>query len=93
MYENVIYNRNMFYHEKLYEYKRYCERLSLVKSKYNLSPPPDYPFLRIRQKKREMEREKQKDIKYTKDILLKKCISMFKKKNQYHPSNLKFYPQ
>ena len=33
MYENVIYNRNMFYRDKLYDYKKFCERIALVKSK------------------------------------------------------------
>ena len=92
MYENVIYNRHMFYRDKFYDYKKLCERISLVKSKCNPPPPPDYPFLRTRPKKQEMEREKQKDIEYNKDLLLKKYKYMYKNHNQYHPSNLKFQP-
>ena len=92
MYENVIYNRNMFYRDKFYDYKKFCERITLAKSNCNISPPPKYPFLKTRPKKKEMEREKKKEIEYTRDLLLKKYISMHKKKNQYHPSNLKFMP-
>jgi hypothetical protein len=82
----------MFYRDKFYDYKKLCERISLVKSKCNPPPPPDYPFLRTRPKKQEMERERQKDIEYNKDLLLKKYKYMYKKNNQYHPSNLKFQP-
>ena len=92
MYDNVIYNRHMFYRDKFYDYKKLCERISLVKSKCNPPPPPDYPFLRTRPKKQEMERERQKDIEYNKDLLLKKYKYMYKNNNQYHPSNLKYQP-
>ena len=92
MYENVIYNRNMFYRDKFYDYKKFCERITLVKSKCHPPPPPDYPFLRDRPKKQEMERQKQKDIEYNKELLLKKYKYMYKNNNQDHPSNLKFQP-
>ena len=82
----------MFYRDKFYDYKKLCERISLVKSKCNPPPPPDYPFLRTRPKKQEMERERQKDIEYNKDLLLKKYKYMYKNNNQYHPSNLKYQP-
>lgn len=90
MFQDAIYNRHMFYKDKKYEYQRFCERIATSKSRY--SPPPfiDYPFLRKRQKKHQMEKEKQEDIEYTKLLLLKKYKSMYKKHNQYHPSNLHF---
>ena len=73
MYENVIYNRNMFYRDKLYDYKKFCERIALVKPNCNPKSPPEYPFLRTRLKKKEMENEKKKKLKiaktyYTKNI-------------------------
>ena len=92
MYENVIYNRHMFYRDKFYDYKKFCERISLVKSKCHPPPPQEYPFLRDRQKKHEMEKERQKDIEYNKALLFKKYQYMYKNNNQYHPSNLKFQP-
>ena len=92
MYENVIYNRHMFYRDKLYDYKNFCERITLVKSKCHPPPPQVYPFLKDRQKKQEMEKERQRDIEYNKDLLLKKYKYMYKNNNQYHPSNLKFQP-
>jgi len=92
MYENVIYNRHMFYRDKFYDYKKFCERITLVKSKCHPPPPPEYPFLKDRPKKQEMEKERQKDIDYNKDLLIKKYKYMYKNNNQYHPSNLKFQP-
>ena len=92
MYENVIYNRHMFYRDKFYDYKKLCERITLVKSKCNPPPPQDFPFLKTRPKKQEIESERQKDINYNKELLLKKYRSMYKNHNQYHPSNLKFQP-
>ena len=92
MYENVIYNRNMFYRDKFYDYKKFCERITLVKSKCHPPPPPEYPFLRDRPKKQEMENQRQKDIEFNKDLLLKKYKYMYKNHNQYHPLNLKFQP-
>ena len=92
MYENVIYNRHMFYRDKLYDYKNFCERITLVKSKCHPPPHQVYPFLKDRQKKQEMEKERQRDIEYNKDLLLKKYKYMYKNNNQYHPSNLKFQP-
>jgi len=92
MYENVIYNKQMFYRDKLYDYKKFCERIALVKSRYSNIPINEYPFLRMRQKKHEMEKEKQKEIDYTKDLLLKKYQYMYKHHNLYHPSKLKFQP-
>ena len=92
MYDNVIYNRNMFYRDKLYDYKKLCERIALVKSKCNPPPPPDFPFLRDRPKKHEMESQRQKDIEYNKELLLKKYKSMYRKHNKYHPLNLRFQP-
>ena len=82
----------MFYRDKFYDYKKFCERIILVKSKCNPPPPPDLPFLISRLKKKEMERQKQKDIEYNKELLLKKYKYMYKNHNQYHPSNLKFQP-
>ena len=82
----------MFYRDKLYDYKNFCERITLVKSKCHPPPPQVYPFLKDRQKKQEMEKERQRDIEYNKDLLLKKYKYMYKNNNQYHPSNLKFQP-
>ena len=92
MYENVIYNRHMFYRDKFYDYKNFCERITLVKSKCHPPPPPDFPFMRERPKKQEMEKERQKQIDFNKDLLIKKYKYMYKNHNQYHPSNLKFQP-
>jgi len=65
MYENVIYNRHMFYRDKFYDYKKFCERISLAKSNCHPPPPPEYPFLRDRQKKHEMENERMLNINKT----------------------------
>ena len=92
MYENVIYNRNMFYRDKLYDYKKFCERIVLVKSNCNPKSPPQYPFLKTRLKKKEMENEKKKEIENCKDLLYQKYKYMYKNHNGYHPSNLKFQP-
>ena len=83
----------MFYRDKLYDYKKFCERITLVKSKCNPPPPPEYQFLKDRRKKKEMEAEKKKDIEYTKNLLLNKYKFMYKNHNKYHPSNLKFQPR
>ena len=92
MYENIIYNRNMFYRDKLYDYKKFCERIALVKPNCNPKSPPEYPFLRTRLKKKEMENEKKKEIENCKDLLYQKYQYMYKNHNKYHPSNLKFQP-
>ena len=92
MYENVIYNRNMFYRDKVYDYKKFCERIALVKSNCNPKSPPEYPFLKTRLKKKEMENEKKKEIENCKDLLYQKYKYMYKNHNKYHPSNLKFQP-
>ena len=92
MYENVIYNRNMFYRDKLYDYKKFCERIALVKSNCNPKSPQEHPFLRTRLKKKEMENEKKKEIEYCKNLLEQKYKYMYKNNNNYHPSNLKFQP-
>ena len=92
MYENVIYNRNMFYRDKLYDYKKFCERIALVKSNCNPKSPPEFPFLKERPKKKEMENEKKKEIENCKDLLYQKYQYMYKNHNKYHPSNLKFQP-
>ena len=92
MYENVIYNRHMFYRDKFYDYKKFCERISLVKSKCNPPPPQDYPFMRQRPKKHEMESQRQKEIEFNKELLLKKYKSMYKNHNKYHPLNIRFQP-
>ena len=90
MYQDVIYNRHMFYRDKKYEYQRFCERIATSKSCCSPPPPIDYPFLRYRQKKHQMEKEKQEEIIYNNLLLLKKYKSMYKKHNKYHPSNLHF---
>ena len=82
----------MFYRDKFYDYKKFCERITLVKSKCHPPPPPDFPFMRERPKKQEMEKERQKQIDFNKDLLIKKYKYMYKNHNQYHPSNLKFQP-
>ena len=92
MFDDVIYNRHMFYRDKFYEYKRFCERIATVKSKCHPPPPTDYPFLKHRMKKHQMEKERQEDIEYNKNLLMKKYKSMYKKHNKYHPSNLHFTP-
>jgi hypothetical protein len=92
MYENVIYNRHMFYRDKFYDYKKFCERISLAKSNCHPPPPPEYPFLRDRQKKHEMENERKKEIKFNEKLLIQKYKSMYRNHNKYHPSNLKFQP-
>ena len=89
---DIIYNHHMFYRDKFYEYKRFCERIAKIKSDCNPPPPKDYPFLRHRMKKHQMEREKQENIEYNKNLLIKKYKSMYKRHNDYHPSNLKFQP-
>ena len=90
MYQDIIYNRHMFYRDKQYDYQKFCERIATSKSRCNPQPPPEFPFLRSRQKKHQMEKEKQEDIDYNKILLIKKYKSMYKKHNKYHPSNLHF---
>jgi len=90
MFDDVIYNRHMFYRDKLYEYKRFCERIATSKSKCHPPPPIEYPFLKHRMKKHQMEKERQEDIEYNKNLLIKKYKSMYKNHNKYHPSNLHF---
>ena len=46
MFENIIYNRNLFYRDKLYDYKKFCERIALVKSNCKPKSPPEYLFLK-----------------------------------------------
>lgn len=92
MYDNVIYNVNMFKRDKFYDYKKFCERIVQVRSKCHPPPPPVYPFLKERQKKKQMESEKKYEINFTKDLLIKKYKSMYKNHNKYHPSNLIFKP-
>ena len=88
----IIYNHHMFYRDKFYEYKRFCERIAKIKSNCHPPPPTDYPFLRHRMKKHQMEKERQENIEYNKKLLIKKYKSMYKRHNDYHPSNLKFQP-
>ena len=90
MYQDVIYNRHMFYRDKKYDYQKFCERIVTSKSRCNPPPPIEYPFLRTRQKKHQMEKEKKEEIDYNKTLLIKKYKSMYKKHNKYHPSNLHF---
>ena len=90
MFDDVIYNRHMFYRDKLYEYKRYCERIATYKSRCHHTQQIEYPFLKHRMKKHQMEKEKQEDIEYNKNLLIKKYKSMYKNHNNYHPSNLHF---
>ena len=92
MNENLIHNRPIYYQEKIDDYKKFCERICLVKSNCNPKPPKDYPFLKYRLKKKVMEKEKQDDIDYNVQLLLKKYKSMYKNHNKYHPSNIKFQP-
>ena len=90
MFDDIIYNRHMFYRDRLYEYKRFCERIATSKSRCHPPPPIEYPFLKHRMKKRQMEKERQEDIEYNKNLLIKKYKSMYKNHNNYHPSNLHF---
>ena len=90
MLDDVIYNRHMFYRDRLYEYKRFCERIATSKSRCHPKPPLEYPFLKHRMKKHQMEKERQEDIEYNKNLLIKKYKSMYKNHNNYHPSNLHF---
>ena len=92
MYENVIYNRNMFYRDKLYDYKKFCERIALIKSNCTPKSPPVYSFLKNRLKKKEMENEKKKEIEICQELLYQKYKYMYKNHNKYHPSNLRFQP-
>ena len=92
MYENVIYNRNMFYRDKFYDYKKFCERIALVKSNCTPKSPPEYSFLKYRLKKKEMENEKKKEIEICKELLHQKYKYMYKNHNKYHPSKLRFQP-
>ena len=90
MYHDLIYNRHMFYRDKKYDYQKFCERIVTSRSRYTPPPPLEFPFLKTRLKKHQMEKEKQEDIEYNKTLLLKKYKSMYKKHNKYHPSNLHF---
>ena len=90
MYQDIIYNRHMFYRDKKYDYRRFCERIVTSKSRCHPPPPIEYPFLKSRQKKHQMMKEKQEEIDYNKILLLKKYKSMYKKHNKYHPSNMHF---
>ena len=90
MYHDLIYNRHMFYRDKRYDYQKFCERIATSKSRCHPPPPIEYPFLRSRPKKHQMEKEKQEDIDYNKILLIKKYKSMYKKHNKYHPSNMHF---
>jgi len=90
MYQDLIYNRHMFYRDKKYDYQKFCERIVTSKSRCNPPPPPEYPFLKTRQKKRQMEKEKQEEIDYNKTLLIKKYKSMYRKHNKYHPANMHF---
>ena len=80
----------MFYRDKKYDYQKFCERIVTSKSRCNPPPPMEYPFLKTRQKKHQMEKEKQEEIDYNKLLLLKKYKSMYKKHNKYHPANMHF---
>ena len=90
MFDDVIYNRHMFYRDRLYEYKRFCERIATSKSRCHPPPPIEYPFLKHRMKKHQMEKERQENIEYNKNLLIKKYKSMYKNHNNYHPSNMHF---
>ena len=90
MYQDIIYNRHMFYRDKKYDYRKFCERIVTSKSRCHPPPPIEYPFLKTRQKKHQMMKEKQEEIDYNKILLLKKYKSMYKKNNKYHPSNIHF---
>lgn len=92
MYNDVIYNRHMFFRDRFYEYKRFCERIASSKSNCHPPPPTEYPFLKLRNKKHQMEKEKKEDIEYNRLLLIKKYKSMYKNHNKYHPSNLRFQP-
>ena len=80
----------MFYRDKKYDYRKFCERIVTSKSRCHPPPPIEYPFLKTRQKKHQMMKEKQEEIDYNKILLLKKYKSMYKKHNKYHPSNMHF---
>ena len=90
MYHDLIYNRHMFYRDKKYDYQKFCERIVTSRSRYTPPPPLEFPFLKTRLKKHQMEKEKQEDIEYNKNLLIKKYKSMYKNHNNYHPSNLHF---
>ena len=90
MFKNVVYNRHMFFRDKLYEYKQFCERIASSKSKYHSPPPKQFPFLKQREKKKQMEKERLDDIKYNQNLLITKLKTMYNKHNKYHPANMKF---
>ena len=71
MYENVIYNRNMFYRDKLYDYKKFCERIALVKSNCNPKSPPVFPFLKMRLKKKKWKTKDKKKSKIAKNYYIR----------------------
>jgi len=76
--------------DRLYEYKNFCERIMLIKSSCRLPPPTQYPFLKHRMKKRQMEMDRQKEIKYGNDLIVKKLREMSNKPTKYNPLSMKF---
>lgn len=85
-------NRITFTDNRFNEYKRFCERIATSKTSCHPTPPPVYPFLEKRLKKREMTKERQEDIQYNLRLLNDKYKEMYRKNNKYHPNNIKFFP-
>lgn len=52
MWNMVSMNRYCNTEDKFKEYQRYCERIATCKSQYRPTPPKEYPFLKIRAKKK-----------------------------------------
>lgn len=92
MWNKLYANRFLNEEDKLYDHKLFCERIALIKSHCNTSPPKEYRFLKVRAKKVMMERDKQMNIDYNNNLLMKKLIEMERRPQQYHPKTQKFYP-
>ena len=54
----VSMNRYCNTEDKFKEYQRYCERIATCKSQYRPTTPKEYPFLKIREKKKLDEKDK-----------------------------------
>ena len=76
--------------DRLYDYKNFCERIFLIKSSCKLPPPTQYPFLKYRMKKKQMEKDRQKEIQYGNDLIVKKLREMSNKPTKYNPLSMKF---
>lgn len=92
MQKEAFLNRNTFFQNRFNEFKRMYERMALTKTECHPKPPQAFKFLEYRCKKKQMEKERQEDIKYNLRLLENKYREMYRKNNSYHPKSQKFFP-